>query len=358
MRSLKTTAIGTAWAAAFALLLVSANGCGGGKKVDKLAGAGSSFIDPLMQKWAKVYKDDKKIDINYSPQGSTAGINQMTEKSVDIGCTDAPMTDEQLGKAKEQGGEVVHIPLIMGGVVPAYNLDGIDEPLQLSGEVLAGIFLGDIKKWNDEKIVTLQGPNVKDKLKAIDHDIITVHRADGSGTTNIFTDYLSKVSSEWKSKIGMGTKVAWPEKVGSAEQGTAGVAKFITGTKFSIGYIELTYALANSIKFAKVKNKAGNYVLASLETVSKAAEGAVGSLPEDLRYSLTYQDGADSYPITGTTWAVVFVDQPKDRAEVIKEFLRWVTHDGQKYAKELSYAPLPQPLVERVDKKIDMIKAK
>ncbi len=327
--------------------LLGCSGCGGSGK-SELTGAGSSFVDPLMGKWAEVYKTEKGIKINYQALGSGAGMKQMTEKAVDFGCTDAFMKKEQL-EAAGGADKVVHIPLVMGGVVPAYNLD-VEKPLRFSGEVLADIFLGKIKKWNDPALQALQEPN----LTLPDQDITTVHRSDSSGTTDIFTDYLSKVSPEWKEKVGTGTTVKW--RIGGGEAQSAGVAGFISKTPGSIGYVELLYAMQKNIKYGAVKNQAGKFVLASLESVSKAAEGALSNIPDDLRYSITNAPGDESYPISGTTWAVIYVNQPKEKGKQVVDFLRWVTHDGQKYTKDLRYAPLPAGLVERVEKKLESVK--
>jgi phosphate transport system substrate-binding protein len=328
------------------------NGGGGGSGDAKLTGSGSTFVQPIMQKWAQVYKDEKGVEINYPGGGSGAGINQMIDKAVDFGCTDAPMTDEQLAKAKELGGDVLHIPLVMGGVVPAYNLDlPAGKRLRFTGEVLADIYLGNITKWNEPKLQNLQEPGVN----LPDMKIATVHRAEASGTTAIFTDYLSKVSDEWKDKVGSNTTVKWPTG-GGGEQKTAGVAKFVKDNPGSIGYIELTYALQLDIPFGSVRNHGKKYVVASLESVSKAAEGALKNIPDDLRYSITDAPGADAYPISGTTWAILYQDQPAGSGRRTVDYLTWVTHEGQKYAEGLKYAKLPPGLVKRIDDKLKSVK--
>jgi phosphate ABC transporter phosphate-binding protein len=317
-----------------------------------LKGSGSTFVKPIMDKWvAEFAKIDANATINYQPTGSGAGINQMTDKAVDFGCTDAVMKKEQLDKAGTVGGEVVHIPLVMGGIVPAFNIPGVDS-LNLSGEVLAEIYLGKITKWNDAKI---KADNPDAKLPDI--DILVVTRADSSGSTNIFTDYLSKVSTDFKKDVGSGTTVKWPQGIkGSAEPQTSGVAGFVSQNKGAIGYIELFYALQNKIAYAGVKNREGKFVKASLESVTKAAENSLKTIRPDLRFSITNAPGAESYPISGTTWAVLYVKQPEDKAKELVAFLTWVTHDGQKYCKDLDYAPLPKGLVEKIDEKLKEIK--
>jgi phosphate transport system substrate-binding protein len=239
----------------------------------------------------------------------------------------------------------------MGAIVPAYNVPGVDKPLQFTGEVLADIFLGKIKKWNDQALKDLN-PGVS----LPDTDIAIVHRSDGSGSTYIFSEFLSKLSPEWKEKVGVGTSLKWPTGVG--QKGTEGVAGHVGRTTGAIGYVELIYALQNNIGYGSVKNKEGNFVLANLDSVTAAATGALTDIPEDLRYSLTNAPGKDSYPISGTVWAVIYVNQPPGKGQQVVDFLRWVTHQGQDFAKELHYARLPQGLIERVDKKLDQVKTK
>jgi phosphate transport system substrate-binding protein len=317
-----------------------------------LKGSGSTFIKPIMDKWVAEYaKKNGNVAINYQGAGSGAGINQMTDKAVDFGCTDAVMKKEQLDKAKENGGEVIHIPLVMGGIVPAFNVPGVDK-LNLSGETLAVIFLGKITKWDDAKI---KADNPDAKLPAM--DILVVTRADSSGSTNIFTEYLTKVSEEFKKEITPGTTVKWPKGIrGSSENQTSGVAGFVAKNPGSIGYIELFYALQNNITFAAVKNKEGKFIKASPESITKAAENSLKTIREDLRFSLTNAPGAESYPISGATWAVLYVKQPGDKSKELVDFLTWCTHDGQKYCKDLDYASLPKGLVEKVEEKLKTVK--
>jgi phosphate transport system substrate-binding protein len=259
------------------------------------------------------------------------------------------MNEEQLKKAQEVGGSVVHIPLVMGGDVPAFNLPQVSEQLKFSGPVLADIFLGKIKKWNDSALQELN-PNVS----LPEQEIVVVHRSDGSGTTYIWVDYLSKVSPEWKTKVGVGTSVNWPTGIG--QKGNEGVAGQVRRSPGSIGYIELIYALQNNIKYGSVRNREGAFVSADLESVSAAADAALTNIPDDLRYSITDAPGSKSYPISGTVWAVSYVSNPGGKGAAVREFLRWCTHEGQQFTGALHYSPLPAGLVQRLEKKLDLIK--
>jgi phosphate ABC transporter phosphate-binding protein len=341
MRNLLTGAV------VCALAVVS--GAPGTARADSLSGSGSSFVKPMMEKWARTYEKEKKGKVDYIAVGSGAGVRQLLEKATDFACSDAPLTDEQLEAARRAKCEVVHVPLVMGGVVPAYNLPSVDRPVRFTGKVLADIYLGKTKKWNDPDL-----KEINPGLDLPDLDIAVVRRADGSGSTAIFTDFLSKVSPDWKEKVGTGTSVKWV--TGSAAKGTDGVANLVNKTPGAIGYVELVYALQKKMKFGAVKNKEGNYVLASLEGVTAAAEAALKDVPDDLRFSLTNAPGKESYPICGTTWAIVPVQQPEDKAKEVVNFLRWATHDGQEYVTDLYYARLPKELVERLDKKLAAIK--
>ena len=327
-------------------------GGGGGdvKQVRSLNGGGSSFINPIMTKWAGAYNKEKGVQVDYTSSGSGNGIQQMIDKKNDFGCTDAPMNDEQLKKADDVGGEVLHVPLVMGAVVPIYNLKDVKEPVRFTGPVLADIFLGKIKKWDDPKLKDLNP-----KLALPGDEIAVVHRSDGSGTTYIWVDYLSKVSPEWKEKVGVGTDVKWPTGVGA--QKNDGVAGQVGRSPGALGYVELTFALNSKLQYGAVQNKEGEFVLASLDSVTKAADGALKDIPADLRYSLTDAPGKEAYPICGTTWAVLYAKQPANKAKALADFLRWATHDGQQYTKDLQYARLPESLAKRVDEKIDQIKA-
>lgn len=323
---------------------------------DGLRGAGSSFVKPIMDRWVEEYTKAKGGKVNYQAQGSSAGIKAMIDKSVDFGATDAYLTAGQLNEAHDAkgGGTVVHIPLVMGGIVPAYHLDGIKEPLKFTGEVLAEIYLGKIKTWNDDKIKAIN-PGVELPNKKI----AVCYRSDGSGSTNIFTDYLCKVSADFKKDVGMGTKVKWPDGVGGGENGTSGVAGFISKTPNSIGYVELTYAIQNQIPYGKVKNKAGKFVEASLESVREAAAQTFKDKepPADLRFSITDPPGEGSYSVSGTTWAVCYTNQPSGIAASLVAFFSWVIHNGQQYASDLHYTPLPDNLVKKIDDKLQTIQS-
>lgn len=324
------------------------NGGGGSKRI---TGGGSSFVAPMMKKWAGAYQQARKVEIDYTSSGSGNGVSQMIEGNNDFGGTDAPMNEQQLKKASEKGGEVIHVPVVMGGVVPFYNLPEIKKPLRFTGPVLADIYLGKIKKWNDEQLKTLN-PGVD----LPDLNITVARRADASGTSYIFTDYLSKVSPEWKDRIGASTEPKWPVGAGAAKND--GVAGLVSGTPGSIGYVELIYALdKKNMSIGLVQNKAGEFVEASLESVTAAAAG-LKDVPEDLRFSLTNADGKDAYPIAGTTWIVLYTKQPADKAEKLKTFCTWLVHEGQDLNKELHYARIPGSLIEKVDKQIAKITAK
>jgi phosphate transport system substrate-binding protein len=319
---------------------------------DKLSGSGSTFIKPIMDKWIAEYTKAHGGAINYQGQGSGAGVNQMTDKATDFGCTDAFMKPQQLKKATDSGGEVVHVPLAMGAIVVAYNLPSVKQQLNFTGPILADIFLGKITRWDDPQLKAIN-PDVALPNAAI----ATVHRADSSGSTAIFTEFLSKHSPDWKTKkVGVGTTVNWP--VGVAENQTAGVAGAITKSAGSVGYIELFYALQNKIPFGAVQNHAGKYISPSMDSVSAAgaAKVAAKDVPPDLRYSLVDAPGAESYPLSGTTWAVVYVNQSAAQGKALKDFLTWVLHDGQSFAKGMDYAPLPKELVNMAQDNVNKIK--
>lgn len=317
------------------------------QSAELINGAGATFPYPLYSKWfAEYQKVDPQTQINYQSIGSGGGIRQFTEKTVDFGATDAPMTDEQLGKATTP---VVHIPTVLGAVVLTYNVSGVKQGLKLSGEAVADLFLGKITKWNDPRLVKL---NPGTALP--DAEVLVVHRSDGSGTSGIFTDYLSKVSPEWKTKVGTGTAVNWP--VGLGGKGNEGVAGLIKQTPGSIGYVELIYAKNNSLNYATLQNKAGKFVEASTKTVSAAAEGSLKTMPKDFRVSITQAEGADAYPISGFTYLLVSKTLPKDKGEKLLKFLRWAMKDGGKYAEPLHYASLPKALATKVAAEIDQIK--
>jgi phosphate transport system substrate-binding protein len=323
-------------------------GCGGGEN-KRLNAGGSSFVYPLMSKWASEYNKLTGMEINYQSIGSGGGIQQMTAKTLDFGCTDGPMNDEQLARCRETGSEPLHIPLIHGAVVAIYNLDEVTKPLRFTGPVLADIYLGKIKKWNDKALREL---NPEASLP--NKDILVVHRSEGSGTTYIWVDYLAQVSPEWKKKIGVATSVDWP--VGIAQKGSEGLAGQVRRSKGSLGYVELTYALQNDMKYGLVRNREGIFIKPTLESVTAAAKASLNKIPDDLRFSITDPPGKDAYPISGTVWAVVYDNLPAGTGQSVVDFLRWATHDGQGYAEALHYSRLPAGLVERLEKKLNQIK--
>jgi phosphate transport system substrate-binding protein len=310
----------------------------------RVNGAGASFPYPLYSKWFYEYHRIKPdIEFNYPSIGSGAGIKQITERTVDFGASDAPMTNDEMRKLT---GEVVHIPTTLGAVVVCYNVPEIAAPLRLNGVVLAEIFLGNIRKWNDPKIAALN-PDIK----LPDQGIVIIARSDGSGTTFVFTEYLAKVSREWSIKVGNAKSVQWP--VGLGAKGNEGVAGLLKQTPSSIGYVELGYALQNRLPMAPIQNKAGKFVEASVASVTAAAAGAAGKIPPDYRVSITDAPGDGSYPISAFTYLLAYkkqIDAAKGTA--LKDFLSWAIHNGQKFAPTLNYAPLPTSLVERLDKSI------
>lgn len=333
--------LGLAW-------LAGLSGCNNANE-KRLSGAGATFIDPMMSKWTSEYEKAKGVKINYNAIGSGGGIKQMTAQTVDFGCSDGPMNEEQLKNARQAKGDVVHIPLVMGAVVPAYHLEEAKEPLKFTGPVLADIYLGKIKKWNDDAIRKLN-PDANLPAK----EILVVHRSDGSGTTFIFVDYLAKISPEWKEKVGVATSVKWP--TGTGESGNPNVAGFVKQSAGSIGYIELIYALQNDIKFGLVQNKEGAFIKGSLESVTAAADASLKDIPEDLRYSITDAAGKDSYPISGTSWGIAYTNNPGGKGKEVRDFFHWCIHDGQGFCGNLHYSRLPKSLVERVEKRLELIK--
>ena len=327
-------------------------GPGGVKPADRITGSGSSFVAPLMKKWAGSYNKATQLEVDYTSKGSSTGIAEMIDQKNDFGGTDAPMNEEQLKKAHEKNGEVINIPLTMGPVAPFYNLPEIEKPLNFTGPILADIFLGKIKKWNDPAL-----QKINEGVKLPDIDINVCVRADGSGTTYVWTNYLSKVSPEWKAKVGSDQLPNWPVGSNRAPK-SDGMAGLVAGTKGSIGYVELNYAEGKKdLKLGAVQNKAGKFVMASLAGTIAAAESLKDSdIPDDLVFSMTDPEGADSYPICGVTWAMMYAKQPPDKAAALKQFFTWVLHDGQTHSKELNYAPLSKTLVERAQKKVDTLK--
>ncbi|HTY42468.1 MAG TPA: phosphate ABC transporter substrate-binding protein PstS [Thermoanaerobaculia bacterium] len=303
----------------------------------QINGAGASFPYPIYAKWFSEYnKLHSDVEINYQSIGSGGGIRQLTAQTVFFGASDGPMNDEQI---KGAPGAILHLPTVLGGVVPIYNIPGVTATLKFSGKVLADIIMGKVTRWNDPSITALN-PGVK--LPA--SDITVAHRSDGSGTTYIFVDYLSKVSPEFKDKVGVNTSVNWPVGVGG--KGNEGVAGLVKQTPGSIGYVELIYAIQNKIAFGSVQSHDGEFLQASLESVTAAASGAARAMPSDFRVSITNAPGKGAYPIASFTW-LLFYENPTDkaRARVMVDFMKWALTDGQKYCAELGYSPLPKEVV-------------
>ena len=313
-----------------------------------LNGAGATFPYPIYSKWFSEYhKVHSEVQINYQSIGSGGGIRQVTAGTVDFGASDMPMTDKQLQDAK--GLNILNIPTVLGADVPAYNVPGVTGELKFTPEALSGIFLGKISKWNDKALTSANpGVNLPDK------DIIVVHRSDGSGTTFIWTDYLSKISPEWKSQVGSDTSVKWP--LGMGGKGNEGVAGMIRQLPGAIGYVELIYAVQNNIPYGSVRNSAGNFVKASLEGVTAAAASAP-KMPADFRVSITNAPGKDAYPISSFTWLLIPA-QSKDAAKgkILADFLNWMVTDGQKMTSALAYAPLPDNVAAKVKDAIKQVK--
>ncbi len=308
-------------------------------------GAGATFPYPIYSKWFDEYaKVDPSVRFNYQSIGSGGGQKQILAQTVDFGASDGPMSDDNLAKAP---GKLLHIPTVAGADVVAYNLSG-NPALKFDADTIAGIFLGQIKKWNDPKITALNAG-----VTLPDQEIVVVHRSDGSGTTYIWTDYLSKISPEWKKKVGTNTSVNWPTGIGG--KGNEGVAGQIKQTPGAVGYVELIYAVQNKMPYAEVKNAGGEFVKPTLESVTAAL--ATADIPDDFRFSMTNAPGKGAYPIAGATWLLVY-QQQKDPAKGKKlvEFLKWSLTDGEKMAKDLQYAPLPESVQQRVLKRIGEIK--
>jgi phosphate transport system substrate-binding protein len=314
-------------------------------------GAGATFPYPMYSKWFDEYhKAHGNIQINYQSIGSGGGIKQVTEGTVDFGATDGPMNDDQLKAFQDKHGfGILHFPTVLGAVVPTYNIPGITAELNLTQDAIAGIFLGRITKWNDPAIA---GANKGVTLPA--NDIVVVHRSDGSGTTYAWTDYLSKVSDDWKNKVGKGTSVNWP--VGLGGKGNEGVAGLAKQTPNSIGYVELIYAIQNNMPYGRVKNSSGAFIKADLAGVTAAAAGAAKNIPDDFRVSITDAPGKTAYPISTFTWLLIpakITDTAK--RDAIKGFLNWMLADGQNYAENLSYAKLPKEIVGKELKAINSV---
>jgi phosphate transport system substrate-binding protein len=304
----------------------------------QINGAGATFPAPIYTKWFSEYnKLHGNVQINYQPIGSGGGIRQITNQTVFFGATDGPMSNDQLLAAPSK---ILHLPTVLGAVVPVYNIPGVSGELKFTGPILADIYLGKIAKWNDPAITKLNaGVNLPGT------DITVVHRSDGSGTSYIFVDYLAKVSAEWKTKVGVANAVNWPTGVGG--KGNEGVAGLVTQTPGSIGYVELIYALQNKISYGAVQNMAGEFLRGSVDSVTAAAASAAAKMPPDFRVSITNAEGKGVYPISSFTWLLLY-ESPKDKAQskTMVEFAKWALTDGQKFCAELGYAPLPDAVVK------------
>ena len=322
---------------------------GGASAQTNLNGAGATFPNPIYQKWFSEYHNlHPDVTINYQSIGSGGGIKQLQAGTVDFGASDGPMNDEQLAQTPFK---VFHIPTVLGSVVLTYNIPGVTAELKFTPDVVADIFLGNIKKWNDPRLAKANAG-----VKFPDLDIIVVHRSDGSGTTYIFTDYLSKVNPEWASKVKKGTAVNWP--VGLGGKGNEGVARQVKQTEGSIGYVELIYALANHMSFGSVQNAAGSFVKASLESTTAAA-ASVQNMPDDFRVSITNAPGKDAYPICSFTWFLVPVEwSDAGKQKIFVDFLSWMVDKGQSMVQGLDYAPLPKSVAQKVRARIKEIKTK
>lgn len=327
-----------------AVLMLAAAALYGGDT--ELLGAGATFPYPLYSKMFDVYNKQTGVKVNYQSIGSGGGIRQLESKTVDFGATDAYMSDEKL---QEMGADVLHVPMCLGAVVVTYNLPGNPE-LKLTADVLADIFLGSIKKWNDPRIAKLN-----ESVKLPKTKIMVVHRSDGSGTTFIFTDYLAKVSSSWKDKVGTGKSVKWPTGLGA--KGNEGVSGLVKQTRGTIGYCELAYALHNDMPSARIKNSAGNFIDAGIESISQAANVEI---PADTRVTLTNTNAEQGYPLSGFTWLILYREQSynkrkKEKAAAVVELLDWMIHAGQQYAAPLDYAPLPEAAVKRAEEVLESV---
>jgi phosphate transport system substrate-binding protein len=341
------------WLAAPIVVSATALACGGGQPSSdgspaaavstggalKINGAGATFPYPIYSKWFDEYhKKNPQVEINYQSIGSGGGIRQVSSETVFFGATDGPMTDEQLAAAP---GKLLHFPTVLGADVPVYNLPGLSAELKFTGPVLADIFLGKIKKWNDPALA-----KVNAGVALPSTDITVVHRSDGSGTTYIWVDFLAKTSPEWKDKVGVSTAVNWPAGVGG--KGNEGVAGLVSQTPGSIGYVELIYALQNKIAFGSVQNADGEFVKATTDSVTAAAAAVSSKMPADFRVSITNAAGAGAYPVSSFTWLLLYQDaKDKAQAKAMVDFLKWALTDGQQFASQLGYAPLPAEVVKQ-----------
>lgn len=355
MKTLKSLAlVCLAFIIAGGMMMTSCNGSGNGSKTDTTAksddavlGAGSTFDNPLFSKMFSEYNKTNGLKVNYQSIGSGGGIQQLTSKTVDFGASDAPLNGKQ---DSALSAPAIHIPVTAGAVVVTYNLPDLKDTLMMTPDVLAKIYLGEIKKWNDAKI---QAINKGVKLPAT--DIVVAHRSDGSGTTNIFTTYLTKVSKDWESKVGKGSSVNWP--VGLGGKGNEGVAGSVKQTPGGIGYVELAYAIQNNMAFAKMQNKAGKFITPSIASVTAAANI---DIPADAKVSLTNTDAAEGYPISGLSWVLIYKEQKyndrsMDKVTKMVKLIQWMVHDGQQYSGPLNYAPLSEKAVSVADAQLKSV---
>ena len=315
-----------------------------------LTGAGATFPYPIYAKWFDAYAAKTGVKINYQSIGSGGGVRQISEQTVDFGASDAPMTDEEMSKAK--GGAILHFPTVLGAVVLTYNLPGITRSLRLTGDAIADIYLGRITKWDDPKLKALNP-----RVALPPTDIVVAHRSDGSGTSFIFTDYLTTVSPNWASGPSKGKDVKWP--VGLGGKGNEGVAGIVKQTPGAIGYVELAYVKQNKLPFAEVKNAAGQFVAPTIESVTEAAAGAAKALPAatDFRVSIVNAPGREAYPISSFTWLLVYANQSDaTKGKKLVDFLRWAFHEGEGLASSLDYAPLPANMIAMLDKRVTTVK--
>jgi phosphate transport system substrate-binding protein len=313
----------------------------------KINASGATFPAPIYEKWFAAYHAAHSgVQINYNANGSGGGVKDVTAGTVDFGASDVPMTDTEISAFK---GKILHFPTVLGAVVPVYNIPGVGQDLKFSGPVLADIFLGKVSKWND-KALAADNPGVK----LPNEDIVVVHRTDSSGTTAVFTEYLSTVSPDWKTKVGKGKAVSWPLGLGGAQ--SIGVAGQVKNTPNSIGYVELTYAVEQKMGYGSVKNAAGDFIKADIASVTEAAAGAAKEMPEDFRVSIVNAPGKKSYPISTFTWLLIpaKIEDPA-KAKEVKTFLEWMLADGQKTAATLNYAPLPASVVAKEKKQLAMV---
>ncbi|MBK6507500.1 MAG: phosphate ABC transporter substrate-binding protein PstS [Ignavibacteria bacterium] len=340
----------------FSIALLFLISCGKNEKIDtpktsQLNGAGATFPYPLYSKWFNEYaKLNKDAKINYQSIGSGGGVKQITEGTVDFGASDSPMSTEEIEKANQKNNNsIIHIPTVIGSVVLTYNVPGIAKEIKLTPEAIVGIFMGTIKKWNDPKIA-----KENTDISLPDKDIIVCYRTDGSGTTYVFADFLGKVSEEWKTKVGVAKDVRFP--VGQGGKGNEGVTGLVKQLEYSIGYVELVYAMQNKLQYAYVKNADGEFVKPSLDALSKAAEQSVNEMPDDLRQSITNAKGKESYPISSYTYLLIYEKQKDQyKGKTLKEFLNWALTQGESFASELGYAPLPKVVIEKALQKVNKI---